>query len=147
MPTQVIERWRWRLAASEAGLTRGSMTARGIPVPITIQFLDHAARVVRADASELRHGFQSLQVHWETLGPLEAFFIRQLVVQVGNGDLYVTAPRLDALKPGLHWIDVRGRPSLSDVAPKARLDGRGAVAENVVLTLRNAFVVNDPAVF
>lgn len=139
----------WRIAVSEAALPLGSLMARGIPTPTQIEYRDHSVRVEQSEGSEARHGYHQCTILWLSLTPAQAFAIRLAVeyAHANGGLLYMTINRAFGNTIGDEWVDVRGRPRLSDIAPAAPLFGStgGWLAENVTLTLVNVVVLNNPA--
>jgi hypothetical protein len=136
----------FRLATSEAGLTKGYLFTQGLPPPQP-DFNDYSVKVSQSDGGEARHGYQNVTLLWEALTRSQGARLRQLV-EDSNGTIYATFPRADGKSAGWDYIDVSGVPLIPDMAPSAVPQARGGwVYQNVQLVIRNITIVNDPASF
>lgn len=139
----------WRIAVSEAALPNGAFIARGIPTPTQIEYRDHSVRVEQSEGSEARHGYAQVSLLWLSLTPAQAYAIRAICefAHAGTGLVWLTANRAFGNTIGDEWVDLRGRPRLSDIVPAPPLFGStgGWMAQNVQLTLVNVVVLNNPA--
>lgn len=140
----------WRIAVSEAALPNGAFIARGIPTPTQIEYRDHSVRVEQSEGSEARHGYAQVSLLWLSLTPIQAYALRAIVEYAHDnaGLSYMTINRAFGNTIGDEWVDVRGRPRLSDIVPAPPLFGatNGSwMAQNVQLTLVNVVVLNNPA--
>ena len=78
----------------------------------------------------------------------QAYILRKFVDDAGSGLLYMTIQRLDGTKPNYGWVDISGRPDLSDIEPNGPMQFWGGhTHKNVTLTLNNITIVSESPVF
>jgi hypothetical protein len=142
---------RWRIATTEAGLAKNWFIGLGIPEPTQIEYMDHSVKNAQSEGGTARHGYHSVQLMWRKLSPYQAYQLKSnhdAAVASATGLLFMTVSRLDATNPGADWIDISGRPDMSPVAPEQPIiSANGYSHANIILTLNNVSVVNDPASF
>lgn len=136
------------MALTEAGLARGLLWNKEIPIPSIAPYRDHTVIVGKSDGSNQEYGFRNITFSWDRLTALQGFYIRKIVnaARIGTGILYLTIDRDDATRPGYDWIDVSGRPGrlvLTKSGPRQRsgID----TFDNVTLTVNNLTIVNSPS--
>lgn len=146
----VKEDYNWRIAGTEAGLANGAMIARGIPVPLQPEPVDHTVRRSRSAGGTAHHGYNRYRLLWRNLDEHQARSIRELVgdVRIAKLPLYLTTVWWDETNPVARWVDMRGEPDLENMAIGPPVSGFGMwTYSTVVLTLNNVSIVNDPASF
>jgi hypothetical protein len=142
--------FKWRIAMTEGGLTKGSFYHYKLPVPSTAPYVDHSAAVMKSDGSQALHGFEQVTLLFDILSGPQAAMIRQFIdaARSGAGILFMTIDKGDGSAPGPAWIDISGTPHR-----QARLSQNGPIVgstgqphyTNVQLFLNNVTVVNDPS--
>jgi len=137
--------WNYRLATSLPDLLKGSLKARGIPVPDLPVYKDYSTRIDLNDGGQALRGFCYVEWHWDALTLQQAANLVRLVETVldAGTPLYLT---IDLGWGGRYargyWVDVSGTPVMPEVTPEAR---RAAwIAPNVVLRVVDLTVENDP---
>ena len=139
---------KWRMTDTLADLERSLLVRYGIPTPNQVQYKDHAKRVSQSEGGIARHGYRNLEVLWLKLDTCQADTVRDFceAAKAGAGLLYMTVKPLDGTS--VEWMDVSGRPNLSDIAPDSPIVGaRGYVHSNIKLTLNNVTVITEDPTF
>lgn len=138
----------WRIATTEGLLPSGLFIARGIPTPTQIEYRDHSVRVEQSEGGEARHGYHVFSALWLSLTPEQSYYLRAITefARTNSGLLYMTVNRAMGAAIGDEWVDIRGRPRLSDIIPAAPIfASSGWMAQNIQLTLVNVVVLANPA--
>lgn len=134
-----------RIATSEAGLAKGALFARGIPVP-QMFYRDHSSRSAQGEGGETLHGYKAVTLLWENLTASQAAALRDMIdtaQAAANGLIYLTILRNDAANGNYDWIDVSGRPSMPEWNPA--YDGH--VYAPVEMVVNNLTILNDPSTY
>lgn len=131
----------WRIATSLAGLTKGHLFARGLPPPDTTRYLDYSEKLLLGQGGKDKQGFINLTLQWDDLDFLQGKVLRALV-DAGT-TLYLTVDRSDGTGLLNDFIDISGRPDLSDLVPTRK--SRGIIYPGVELFVNNITVENDPS--
>lgn len=146
-----MKRMRWRIALTEPLLASGWFIARGLPEPSQVEFKGHTSKSPQSEGGVGRHGYLNVTLLWTKLTLSQANTLRDLYndsVAQASGLLFMSILRMDGTNPGKDWIDVSGRPDLSDIVADAPIIGaRGFMVSNITLKLGNVAIVNDPASF
>lgn len=140
--------FKWRIATTEAGLLKGPFFRRGLPSPSQVQFRDHSIRVKQGEGATVKHGYKNAEILWTKLSPIQSREIRDLVdfALDNTGLLYVTIKPLDGT--GVDWMDLSGKPNLSDIAPDAPIVGaEGYVQSDIILNLNSIVVLDTTPTF
>jgi len=138
--------YNYRVSTSLADLTKGSLLARGIPVPDQPLYADYSQRAELNSGGQALRGFSIVTWMWDTLllpqandlvalceTALDASTPLYLTIDLGWGGRYARG----------RWVDVSGTPVVPEVAPVAR---RGAwLTPNFVLKVVDLTVETDPA--
>jgi hypothetical protein len=144
-------RLRWRIATTEAGLASNWFIGLGLPEPTQVEYNDHTTKNPQSEGGVAKHGYHNVKLLWTKLSPSQAWQIRSLVdsaIAGATGTLFMTTTRLDGSNPGVDWIDISGRPDMSQITPEAPIIGASGYSHNnITLTLNNVTVINDPASF
>ena len=147
--------YKFRLAISLANLQGGGWTFLNlcIPVPSFFHFADHTVRRSASRGGQSRLGYSYYEMTWDfNLLPEAAKAIRDLITEaettsgVGNGTLYFTAPRTDAVSSGLMYIDGHGIAQMPDFSTPPKEAG-GLAYQGIILRINNVTIDNQPAVF
>ena len=140
--------FKWRMTDTLVDLERSLLVRYGIPTPSQVQYKDHTKRVSQSEGGIVRHGYRNLEVLWLKLDQCQADSVRDFyeAAKAGAGLLYMTVKPLDGRN--VAWMDVSGRPDLSDIAPDAPIIGaRGYIHSNIKLTLNNVVVITEDPTF
>ena len=139
-----------RLATTEAGLSQGYLIfSWNVPEPTLPVYADHQERIDLSDGGQSLRGYRAFTLSWRTLNMAQARVMSALVeaaLDTANGVLFATIDKgWNATGTAEQWIDVSGRPLL--MRPTSVPGSSGLVFQDVVLTVRNLTIVNDPASF
>ncbi len=139
--------FKWRIAISQAGLTKGLFVRHGLPTPSQSQFRDHTIRKKQGDGGTAKHGYANAEILWMKLSPNQASDLKDIVDSItASGLLYMTIKPLDG--SGIAFMDIYGKPELSDIAPDAPIVGAdGYLHSNVMLTLNDAGILDTTPSF
>jgi len=140
--------FKWRISNTLGGLTRNLFIRYGIPTPSQVQYKDHTKRVSQGEGGMARHGYRNLEILWLKLDPCQADTVRDFyeAAKSGTGLLYLTVKPLDGRN--VEWMDVSGKPDLSDIAPDSPIIGAdGYMHSNIKLTLNNVTVITEDPTF
>jgi hypothetical protein len=134
-----------RLATSQANLAKGYIIYNWrIPEPSLPQYPLQSQTVDLSSGGQARRGFSQVSILWNRLLQTQARTLFKLVADVGNGQLFATIDKAWSGGSGLDgWIDVSGYPSVQVLSPVP--NSQAGVFDNVVLTLTNITIINDPA--
>lgn len=139
-----MNKYQYRIGLSQAGLV--PFVSYGIPTPM-VAYKDYSIKMPRSQGSVSKHGFKNAQLLFPSLTRDIGGVLYQLIEDAGD-DLFLTINRYNGERIGYDWIDISGRPDLSDLAPTAPAYFWGiATYENVVLTLNNVTVITEAPVF
>ena len=139
---------KWRITDTLANLERSLFLRYGIPSPSQSQYKDHSQRISQGEGGMARHGYRNLEVLWLKITPCQADSIRDFVesAKSGSGLLYMTVKPLDGTS--VEWMDISGKPDLSDIAPDAPLiAASGYIHSNIKLTLNNVTIIDTTPTF
>ena len=142
--------FKWRIANAEADLPSNPLFSHGIPSPTQVEYRDHTTRISQSEGGVARHGYINCKMLWLKLTPNQATIIRDFVddAKSGSGLLYLTINRLDGSTSGYGWVDISGRPSLSDIVPDQPIVGAsGYLHSNVLLEMSNITILDDTPSF
>jgi len=142
--------FRWRIANAEADLPMNPLFAHGIPSPTQIEYKDHTTRISQSEGGVARHGYINLKVMWGKLTTSQASTLRTFVetAKSGTGLLYMTINKLDGSASNYGWVDISGRPTLSDIVPDQPIvASTGYLHSNIVLELSNITILDDTPSF
>ncbi len=139
-----------RLATTEAGLSQGYLIwSWNMPLPTLSVYADHQERVDLSDGAQSLRGWRAFTLSWRTLSIAQTRVMAALVeaaLDTANGVLFATIDKgWNATGTAEQWIDVSGRPVL--MRPTSVPGSGGLVFQDVILTVRNLTIVNDPASF
>lgn len=140
--------FKWRIANSQAGLTKGTLFANGIPTPSQSQYRAYTNKVPQGAGGTARHGNANAEILWTKLSPNQASCLRDFIEAAlsGTGLLYLTIKPLDG--SGIAWMDISGKPDLSDIAPDAPIIGAdGYLHSNITLNLNKVVVLDTTPTF
>jgi hypothetical protein len=139
---------KWRITDTLADLQRSLFLRYDIPSPSQVQYKDHSQRISQGEGGMARHGYRNLEVLWLKLTPGQADTVRDFVesAKAGSGLLYMTVKPLEGTS--VEWMDVSGKPDLSDIAPDAPvISASGYIHSNIKLTLNNVTVIDTTPTF
>lgn len=142
--------FRWRIANAEVDLPMNTLFAHSIPSPTQVEYKDHTTRISQSEGGIARHGYINAKILWGKLTPNQAATIRDFVETAKSGTrlLYMTINRLDGTTGAYGWVDLSGRPTLSDIAPDQPIVGStGYLHSNIVLELSNITILDDTPSF
>jgi len=142
--------FKWRIANTEADLPANPLFVHNVPSPTQIEYRDHTTRISQSEGGIARHGYINAKILWTKLTPNQASLIRDFVetAKSGTGLLYMTINKLDGSADSYGWMDVSGRPNLSDIVPDQPIVGAtGYLHSNVVLELNNITILDDTPSF
>lgn len=136
-----------RIATTEAGLSNGYLVySWHIPEPSLPIYSDHTARQNKQNGGVALRGFSSVTMQFEGLTTMQIRLLKSLVEDsIASADklMYATVNRSwGGLGPTNDWIDIKGHPSISAIAPLANT--KALIADGVTLTINNITIVNDP---
>ena len=145
--------FKWRMTHSNvaADLQRALLIRLGIPTPSQITYIDHTQRISQGDGGIARHGYLNAEILWTKLTPCQANVVRGIVedsraANGGNGYVYATIKPLDG--SGIEWMDIAGKPDLSDLAPEAPIIGAsGYIHSDILLKLNNITIISQNPTF
>lgn len=139
---------RWRIATTEGGLAKGAFWVLGIP-PLTLApFKDHSVLAENSDGSQSAHGFQNLELFWESMSPLAYYTLTAKInlARSGTGLIYLTIDPGNDLHPGPTFIDVSGKPGKPEFTQGAPVNRSGAGhIPNVRIFVNDVTILNDPS--
>jgi hypothetical protein len=139
-----MNKYQYRLGLSQAGMK--PFTSYGIPTPLVV-YRDYSIKMPRSQGSTSKHGYKNAQLLFPSLTRDIGGVLYQLVEDAGDA-LFLTINRHNGERIGYDWIDISGRPDLSDLAPTAPAYFWGVTTyANVVLTLNNITVITEAPVF
>lgn len=136
---------KWRIATTEVGLARGSFLVRNIPPVSASPYQPFSKITPRSDGGDATHGYKKLTLMWDVMKLEQYYRIKKLVEESRPGLLYITFELNDGSVAG-GFADASGRPQFMQAAgevPAARTGDSGV--RNVVLTLNNVTLVNNPS--
>jgi hypothetical protein len=142
--------FRWRIANTEADLPMNLLFTHGIPTPTQIEYKDHTTRISQSEGGIARHGYINVKILWTKLSPVQATIIRDFVetAKSGTGLLFMTINKLDGSADSYGWMDISGRPTLSDIVPDQPMVGStGYLHSNIILELSNITILDDTPSF
>jgi hypothetical protein len=142
--------FRWRIANAEADLPMNPIFAHNIPTPTQTEYKDHTTRISQSEGGVARHGYINFKAMWGKLSPTQANTIKTFVetAKSGTGLLYMTINRLDGSSDSYGWVDLSGRPTLSDIVPDQPIVGSsGYLHSNIVLELSNITILDETPSF
>jgi len=143
------EFYNWRMATSQAGLATGNFPLVGIPP--TVQFFpkDYAEKRPDSQGGVNKEGFMSYELLFTRLDQEQLSALKRIVDAVGNNDdLYITGLWYDSNNPAMRWVDLKGKPDLSDSTPNPPAFARGKIVfSSTTLRLNAVALVNDPAIY
>lgn len=140
----------FRIATTQAALTRGYFFLLKIPPPTSCEYRDHSVAFSKSQGGNALHGYHVVDMLWEQLTTTQAYAIKKKVDDAldGTGYLYMTINRSNGTGSGIDWIDVRGIPHMTSFKPDGRIAGSTGVSiSNAELKLNNIQILVDPAVF
>lgn len=146
--------FKWRITDNLSDIQQAIMVrvgTNGIPLPSQTQYRDHAVRVSQSEGGMARHGYRNFESLWLKLTPCQADDLRTIVDNTkpengGSGLLYMTIKPLDG--SNVDWMDISGKPDLSDIAPDAPIIGAvGYIHSNIKLRLNNVAVISTDPTF
>lgn len=140
----------YRIATTQAGLTRGYFFILRIPPPTSCEYLDHSVRFSQSQGGIARHGYQKATLFWEQLTTGQAFKLRKRIQDAlaDTGYLYMTLNRSNGTGFDADWVDVRGIPQMPKFIADGRIAGSTGISiYNTEFILNNIVVLTAPAVF
>lgn len=141
----------WRIATTEAGLTRNVLISLGLPIPDVFTYSPYAEEVGVGGGAIKTHGYKSAEVLWRNLTPYQLFLLREFVDDArasSTGELFMTVPLMDGTTIGMNWADVSARPFIENPTPHDPLVGStGLMYRNVTLRLNNIVIENSDPTF
>ena len=143
------ELYNWRIATTEAGLLLGNFPLVGLP-PL-VQFFPRDYSEKRSDAvgGVNKEGFMTYEVLFTRLDTVQRSQLGRLVNVIESGqDLYFTGLWYDSNNPVIRWVDLKGKPDLSDSTPNPPAFAYGSIVWSATtLKFNDVALVNDPAVY
>lgn len=139
---------KWRISDQQSTLSRNSLPSVGLPPVVQWFPRDYSVKKNDAVGGIHRDGFLTYEVLWTRMdtGQLSAL-MRYFNLTVGS-DLYFTGYWYDTVNPVVRFVDLRGKPDLSDPTPNAPAFGYGVqVFSAITLKLNNVVLINDPATY
>ena len=139
----------YRISLTEAGLTTGYFFLRDIEPPDTAIYKNFSLTSSQSYGGQIQHGFAKVTLTWNVARSKTVYLLKQyLNTPYGNRELYLTIPYNDGSVMGRRFIDVKGIAHPIDVTEGGTIPSRnGMYYENLVITLNNLIIVNNPATF
>ncbi len=141
--------YNWRIALTEAGLLLGNFPLVGLPPAIQFFPRDYSEKKLDAVGGTNKEGFSSYELLFTRLDQQQLSALKRIVdVVPTNDDLFITGQWYDSSNPVLRWVDLKGKPDLSDSTPNPPAFARGLqVFSSTTLRLNAVVIVNDPATY
>ncbi|MCG3207331.1 MAG: hypothetical protein FOGNACKC_00931 [Anaerolineae bacterium] len=139
------DRSYWRFASTLDRLDRGYLMLYGLPDPALFNYQSYAEEVQDSSGNVKRYGNATYILRWRQMDAAQTYQLKSLIEPIiaAKGWLYMTADRADASAPGRDWVDLRGKPRLTEIAAVA--NSRGRVFEEVSLQLSMVEIINTPS--
>ena len=136
-----------RLATTEADLSNGYVVySHKLPNPSVVVYNDHSAKTPTSDGGVAENGWKSVQMSFNNLDRFQSHVLRKLVddaLALSAGILWATIDKgWNGASAPNSWVDINGIPAKPVVTPAA--NSNGILRENVVLTINNVTIDNDP---
>ncbi len=136
------------MAETLATLPRGSFPVVNLP-PVAQYFpRDYSVKQNDAEGGQHRAGFMTYELLWTRMDSGQLSPLQRIFNNTIDGDMFVTGLWYDTNNPVLRWVDLKGKPDLSDATPNVPAFAFGVqVFSTIALKLNNVVLVNDPATY
>jgi hypothetical protein len=140
--------WNWRISSSLATLPRGAFPSVNLP-PVTQYFpRDYSVKVNDAEGGVHRNGFMTYELLWTRMVSDQLSAFQRIYNETIDGDMYITGLWYDTLNPVIRWVDMSGKPDVTDPTPNVPAFAYGQqVFSTINLKLNNVVLLNDPATY
>lgn len=137
---------KWRIATTEAGLQNGIFPAVNLPPVVQWFPRDYSVKTNDAEGGVHRDGFMTYEMLWTRMTPDQLSALFRIFTAAIDSDIYVTGRWYDSSSPAVRWVDLKGKPDLTDPTPNVPAFAYGVqVFSTITLKLNNVVLINDPA--
>ena len=143
------EYYNWRIAITEAGLMLGNFPLVGLPPLVQFFPIDYSEKKGDAVGGVNKEGFATYEVLFTRLDTAQRSALGRIVNAVESGqDLFFTGLWYDSVNPVIRWVDLKGKPDLSESTPNPPAFAYGQIVwSSTKLKFNDVILVNDPAVY
>lgn len=121
-----------------------------IGLPPVVQYFprDYSTKTSDSEGGTSRGGYLRYEILWTRMDQAQNAVLQRILAEVGKGDLYFTGTWWDTSNPVIRWVDLKGKPDLTDPTPNPPASSYGVqVFSTLKLSLNNVVLVTDPAVY
>lgn len=110
--------------------------------------MDYSTKKNDAEGGVHRDGFMTYELLWTRMVQDQLSALKRIFNATIGSDIYITGLWYDTSDPVLRWVDMKGKPDMTDATPNVPAFAYGQqVFSTISLKLNNVVIINDPAVY